>query len=77
MFAIQFLNTGEVWLMAKPEDFTSVAQYIDTGICEVKESIEVEDIKLKVKNKISSSESARKAFNEERNKRFDKTKSAK
>ena len=77
LFAIQFLNTGEVWLMAKPEDFTSVAQYIDTGICEVKESIEVEDVKLKVKNKISSSESARKAFNEERNKRFDKTKSAK
>ena len=32
---------------------------------------------FKVKNKISSSESARKAFNEERNKRFDKTKSAK
>ena len=77
LFAIQFLNTGEVWLMAKPEDFTSVAKYIDTGICEVKESIEVEDVKLKVKNKISSSESARKAFNEERNKRFDKTKSAK
>ena len=31
IFAIQFLNTGEVWLMAKPEDFTEVAEYINTG----------------------------------------------
>lgn len=31
VFAIQFLNTGEVWLMAKPEDFTEVSEYINTG----------------------------------------------
>ena len=31
VFAIQFLNTGEVWLMSKPEDFIDVAQYISTG----------------------------------------------
>ena len=34
VFAIQFLNTGEVWLMAKPEDFTDVTQYINTGSCQ-------------------------------------------
>ena len=31
VFAIQFLNTGEVWLMAKPEDFTEVSEFINTG----------------------------------------------
>jgi hypothetical protein len=32
VFAIQFLNTGEVWLMSKPEDLTAVSQYIQTGV---------------------------------------------
>ena len=31
VFAIQFLNTGEIWLMAKPEDFTCISQFIETG----------------------------------------------
>lgn len=31
VFAIQFLNTGEVWVMCKPEDLTSVSEYIKTG----------------------------------------------
>ena len=31
LFAIQFLNTGEVWLMAKPDDFVSISEYIKTG----------------------------------------------
>ena len=33
LFAIQFLNTNEVWLMVKPEDLTEVAKYIETGEC--------------------------------------------
>ena len=28
MFAIQFLNTGEVWLMCKPEDICNISEYI-------------------------------------------------
>ena len=31
MFAIQFLNTGEVWLMLKPDDLPDSAEYILTG----------------------------------------------
>ena len=31
MFAIQFLNTGEVWLMLKPYDLPDAAEYILTG----------------------------------------------
>ena len=31
MFAIQFLNTGEVWLMLKPDDLPDAAEYILTG----------------------------------------------
>ena len=31
MFAIQFLNTGEVWLMVKPDALSSVSEYLTTG----------------------------------------------
>lgn len=76
MFAIQFLNTGEVWLMAKPEDFTEVAKYIETGECEKPETIELEETKTVVRKKISSSSGSRDNFHEEMGKRFDKTRSA-
>ena len=82
IFAIQFLNTGEVWLMAKPEDFTSVAEYINTNqISKAATSIfddveEVEDIKQRPRKKIGSSKSSREAFYKEKAKRYDKTKNA-
>lgn len=81
VFAIQFLNTNEVWLMAKPEDLPDVAEYINTGKISsngFKELDFVQDhpsvnVKLKV---IKSSGSAREQFHEERNKKYDRTKSA-
>lgn len=77
IFAIQFLNTGEVWLMARPEDFTEVAKYIDTGKCEKPQCIELEDVSApKPKKVISSSASAREQYRAEQNKKYDKTKSA-
>lgn len=82
IFAIQFLNTGEVWLMAKPEDFTLVAEYITTrDIKNLPASVfgdieEVEDIKPKKRKTIGSSKSSREAFYKEREKMFDKTKNA-
>lgn len=77
MFAIQFLNTGEVWLMAKPEDFTEIAKYIDTSKCEKPQCIELEDVSApKPKKVISSSASARERYRAEQNKKYDKTKSA-
>lgn len=82
VFAIQFLNTGEVWLMARPEDFTSVSEYIQTGrttssVFDIGVDPEVKDSILPPPRKvITSSESARNAYYQERKQRFDKTKSA-
>lgn len=84
LFAIQFLNTGEIWLMAKPVDFVNISEYIKTGEV-IKPSIydvfindtEEEEEENIQKKKIKSSENARNSFNEERKKMFDKTRSAK
>ena len=78
VFAIQFLNTNEVWIMCKPEDISDVAQYIETGETEREDFIDVKDIKsVKVNKVIKSSGNAREQFHEEINKRYDRTKSAK
>ena len=39
LFAIQFLNTNEVWLMMKPEDVTEIAKYIEDGECKRTENV--------------------------------------
>lgn len=83
MFAIQFLNTNEVWLMIKPEDVTDIVEYIKTGKCDIPEDV-LEDDRETLENntiksiskKIKSSESARKAYKEQQMKKYDKTKSA-
>lgn len=71
--------------MAKPVDFVSISEYIKTGEV-IKPSIydvlindteDEEEEKNIQKKKIKSSENARNSFNEERKKRFDKTRSAK
>lgn len=80
IFAIQFLNSGEVWLMSKPEDYVEVAKYIKTGKCEKPQGIdiELEDKPLpKPKKKvIVSNADAREQYKAEQNKKYDKTKSA-
>ena len=84
LFAIQFLNTGEIWLMAKPIDFVNISEDIKTGEV-IKPSIydvlindtEEEEEENIQKKKIKSSENARNSFNEQRKKMFDKTRSAK
>lgn len=81
VFAIQFLNTGEVWLMVKPIDLQEVSEYLDTGeikrkddiICNVNEK----DIDYTIANKIKSSSKAREEYKKEQMKKYDKTKSAK
>lgn len=79
VFAIQFLNTGEVWLMAKPEDFTDVAQYINTGSCEGSKNDflglggdveEREETKPNTRRVIKSSSSKRELFHEERKRKY-------
>lgn len=80
IFAIQFLNTGEIWLMAKPADFTSVSEFINTGEIEssdlgITELPEWEE-SVKEQKVIKSSGDARKNFYEELDKKYDRTKSA-
>lgn len=83
LFAIQFLNTGEVWLMAKPVDFMSISEYIETGktISLATYDITIPDTEEESENiqkkKIKSSENARNSFNEERKRKYEKTRSAK
>jgi len=77
LFAIQFLNTQEVWLMMKPEDVPFVSEYIKTGKTKKRENvIEVKDVKQKKVKVIASSSDAREQFESERRSKYNKTKSA-
>lgn len=72
MFAIQFLNTDEVWLMVKPSDIVEISKYIETGKCEVNESIVIEETKQKIKKVIGSSSRAREKMRKEREAKYGK-----
>lgn len=83
MFAIQFLNTGEVWLMLKPEDLQDASEYILTG--SIKESrldhlgidLEASDDLRTISNKsIKSSGSSREMFHKQQSKKYNKKRSA-
>ena len=78
IFAIQFLNTGEIWLMSKPEDYTEVAKYINTGKCEKPQGIdiELEELPKPQKKVITSNADAREEFKKEQSEKYNKTKSA-
>lgn len=84
LFAIQFLNTGEVWLMAKPEDFTEISKYIESGYCEVSRNDfldlgnveEIPDKVVKRKTTIKSSKVSREKFYDEKNNKYNKIKKA-
>ena len=77
VFAIQFLNSNEVYLLVKPEDITDIAKYINTGEKpKEREVIEIPDTKQNRIQKdvrvIKSSSSSRKAFMNENDDKFRK-----
>lgn len=80
VFAIQFLQSNEVYLLVKPDMLCEAAQYIETGeYISVNEFIDIdlsehEDMVAISKRTIKSSSKARKQFNEENEKRFKKEK---
>lgn len=78
LFAIQFLNTNEVWLMVKPTDIEDVVQYIETGKCKKQnQELDLDDVKPKtIKNKIKSSENARNEFYKQKEERYRKERKA-
>lgn len=68
IFAIQFLATGDIWVMAKPADFCSVAEYMQVGKTDastcgnILNIDNVPDTPQARKNKISSTKGARDNF---------------
>lgn len=85
LFAIQFLNTNEVWLMIKPEDVCEIAKYIETGkvdrvpttFIDVDPEKDYEEMMVQPSRYVGNSYNARLAFENERKKKYDKTRSAK
>lgn len=85
VFAIQFLQTNEVYLVLKPEDLKDVVKYVKTGKVSEERFLGVEELtedstdsELDVpKRRIVSSSKSRKAFmNEHENQFKKKSKSA-
>lgn len=80
VFAIQFLQSNEVYLLIKPDMLCEAAQYIETGEYISANAFigvdlsEHEDMVVIPKRTIKSSSKARKQFNEENEKRFKKEK---
>lgn len=78
VFAIQFLQSNEVYLLVKPDMLTDIAKYIETGTCTSQNDFldldvsDTEETTVKAKRKIKSSSSARIRFNEENEKKFKK-----
>lgn len=78
VFAIQFLQYNEVYLLVKPDMLTDIAKYIETGTYTSQNDFldldvsDVEETTVKAKRKIKSSSSARIRFNEENEKKFKK-----
>lgn len=80
VFAIQFLQSNEVYLIIKPEMLCEAAKYIETGEYESANEFvginltEHEETTVSVKRVIKSSSNAREKFNEENEKKFKKEK---
>lgn len=78
VFAIQFLQSNEVYLLVKPDMLTDVAKYIETGTYTSQNDFldldvsDTEETTVIAKRKIKSSSSARIRFNEENEKKFKK-----
>lgn len=80
VFAIQFLQSNEVYLLIKPEMLCEAAKYIETGEYESANEFvgidlsEHEQIISTPKKIIKSSSSAREKFNQENERKFKKEK---
>lgn len=78
VFAIQFLQSNEVFLIVKPEDLTDIVKYLDTGIVRSSASSSIVDIsnyeemKPTGRKVISSSSKSKKAFTKSMNEKFTK-----
>ena len=80
VFAIQFLQSNEVYLIVKPEELCEAARYIKTGEYESANEFvgidlsEHEDVTTTTNRVIKSSSNARQKFHQENEKKFKKEK---
>lgn len=80
VFAIQFLQSNELYLLVKPGELTEIAKYIQTGEYESTNKLvdidlnEHEEITISLKRVIRSSSDAREKFHQENEKKFKKEK---
>ena len=78
VFAIQFLQSNEVYLVIRPEDLQDAAKYVKTGEYTTREDFvgidlnSLEDETPEIKCKVKSSESAREKYNREWLEKFEK-----
>ena len=69
VFVIQFLGTGDTFIMARPRDMEQVVEYINTGNCQrPTEGFELTEGKKPKVKQIRSSEDSRKEFWDNKNK---------
>lgn len=63
MFVIQFLGTGDTFVMARPSDMAQVVEYMNTGNCQrPTDGFEITEGKKPKVKQIRSSEGSRKDF---------------
>ena len=63
VFVIQFLESNDIFIMARPNDMEQVVKYINTGNCQrPTEGFEITEGKKPKVNKIKSSEGSRNDF---------------
>ena len=78
VFAVQFLQTDDLFLLVRPLDVPELAKYIETGVNERDESLDIIDVDSsrdsvqKSKSVIRSSKSARDRFNKKNENRWKK-----
>lgn len=78
VFAIQFLQTGDVYLLIKPEDANDIGKYLKTGEYDTKLDLgidlndEFEEMSTNNGRVIRSSSSARERFAAQEKKKFEK-----
>lgn len=65
LFAIQYINNNNIYIMVKPDDLVEIAKYLNTGECAKPKCFELEEykeLKRESKPKIKSGQSKREEF---------------
>lgn len=72
IFAIQFLKSGDVFILSRPCDIESISKYLKLGINDniFDDVLSCESVEVRKGSVVKSSKSGRERFNEEMQKRY-------